>query len=85
MPLFPQKDMASAVAIADMVTLTRLFPSKIVLIGLSGLFNICPTSQALCDFISAKCLRRSLLMDIKDVSEPEKRLKRTSVPPILQA
>jgi hypothetical protein len=75
-PLSPQIDMAIAVAIADIATLTRLFPSKIVPISRSGLSRTRSTSLALLGLVSARCLRRNLLRAIRAVSDPEKKAEK---------
>jgi len=80
MPLSPQIEIATAVAIAGMATFTRLFPSKMVPISFSGFFNKRSTMPARLGFFSARCLKRNLLMAISAVSEPENALTASGFP-----
>jgi len=76
MPLFPHKRMAKDVAKAVIATFTRLFPSKIVPINLSGSLSTRFTILVLFGFVSARCLKRSLLTAMRAVSDPEKKAEK---------
>ncbi len=76
MPFCPHKLMARDVARAVIATFTRLFPSKIVPINLSGSLSTRSTPLVLIGFFSARCLKRSLLIAMRAVSDPEKKAEK---------
>src|SRR4030043_914768 len=78
MPASPHRESAIAVAIADMATLTKLLPRRIVPISFSGFSRIPSTilTPRLCFFATWR--RRTRLTVMRAVSEPEKKAEQPS-------